>query len=418
MRSNSNKSQFTQFQKGVTMKTFTFFAVLAVALVAVFATTVQAAVGSYPYSYGWAGAPSYTGDGNWSSWVNGGNNWALSPTGGNNDNLECVWLSAFKNTGNSSQLRLAVNLTGKTLDGTELFSFYITRVTTGGGNATINLRYSLNGGTSWVTFTNGSFSLNTKVPTAGTYELASVNFPTGTTLDNNANAMVCVEVIPLSNGSKFDDILVDDGAIEGGALPIQLASFTGTVVNGNNVQLDWMTVTEVNNYGFFVQRRLQGDPNFTEIPNSFVPGHGTTLEPQYYSWTHQTVAPGSYEYRLRQVDLNGAQSFTQPVPIVIESPTGVGNGSTVPAVFKLEQNYPNPFNPSTKISFSLAEPNFTTLKLYNLLGQEVATLFNGMADAGRAYVINLDASNLGNGVYFYRLESGSKVDVRKMTLLK
>ena len=87
-------------------------------------------------------------------------------------------------------------------------------------------------------------------------------------------------------------------------------------------------------------------------------------------------------------------------------------------MFKLNQNYPNPFNPTTNVAFSLSAANFTTLKVYNILGQEVATLFSGMADGGRMYVVNFDASQLGNGVYFYRLASGSQVDVRKMTLLK
>jgi hypothetical protein len=201
------------------------------------------------------------------------------------------------------------------------------------------------------------------------------------------------------------------------ALPITLVSFTGSVVNTNDVQLEWMTVSEINNLGFYVERRLHGEATFTELPNSFVPGAGTTIEPQFYTWTDVNVAAGTYEYRLRQVDLSGSSSHTYAVEVIVSGPLSVG-GEAVPAVFTLNQNYPNPFNPSTKISFSLAEANFTTVKVYNVLGQQVATLFSGMADAGRAYVVNFNASTLGNGIYFYRLESGSKVDVKKMTLLK
>jgi hypothetical protein len=90
----------------------------------------------------------------------------------------------------------------------------------------------------------------------------------------------------------------------------------------------------------------------------------------------------------------------------------------VPAVFKLNQNYPNPFNPATKISFSLANAGYTTLKIYNIVGKEVATLFAGNAEAGKRYVVNFDAKNLPSGMYFSKLVSGNSVEVRKMVLMK
>jgi hypothetical protein len=82
------------------------------------------------------------------------------------------------------------------------------------------------------------------------------------------------------------------------------------------------------------------------------------------------------------------------------------------------QNYPNPFNPSTKISFTVDEAAFTTLKVYNILGQEITTLFEGIAEPGPVHIVSFEGRNLANGAYIYRLESGSKVEVKKMILLK
>jgi hypothetical protein len=191
----------------------------------------------------------------------------------------------------------------------------------------------------------------------------------------------------------------------GGALPIQLASFVGSYV-GNYAKLEWSTISEVNNYGFNVQR-LNGN-EFVTI--GFVAGKGTTLEPQSYSYLDVNAGTS---YRLEQIDNNGLKNYFGPVML---NPNSVDNN--VPAVFKLNQNYPNPFNPATKISFSLANAGYTTLKVYNIVGSEIATLFTGNAEAGRLYTINFDAKNLTSGLYFTKLLSGNSVEIRKMTLIK
>lgn len=97
--------------------------------------------------------------------------------------------------------------------------------------------------------------------------------------------------------------------------------------------------------------------------------------------------------------------------------TAVEDSKLLPDNFALEQNFPNPFNPSTTIKFSLPADNFVTLKVYNLLGQEVATLVNENKVAGN-YNINFNASNLSSGVYLYRIDSGNFTSVKKLTLLK
>jgi hypothetical protein len=198
------------------------------------------------------------------------------------------------------------------------------------------------------------------------------------------------------------------GVFSSSPVPVELTSFTADVTE-TNVTLKWSTATETNNQGFEVQRSKSGS-EFETV--GFVNGNGTTTEMQYYSYTDAGLVAGTYNYRLKQVDYDG--SFEYFDAIVVE----VG----VPDVFALNQNYPNPFNPSTRIDFSLASDSKVTLKIYDLLGQEVATLLNSNLVAGVHYV-NFDAAGVNSGVYFYRIEAtgvngNNFVDVKKMILTK
>jgi hypothetical protein len=97
--------------------------------------------------------------------------------------------------------------------------------------------------------------------------------------------------------------------------------------------------------------------------------------------------------------------------------TAVGSKQEFPLSFRLFQNYPNPLNPSTTISYDLPTRSVVTLKIFNVLGQEVATLVNGEVQAGR-HQVQWDARRLSSGVYFYRLQAGKFVENKKMTLLR
>jgi hypothetical protein len=97
--------------------------------------------------------------------------------------------------------------------------------------------------------------------------------------------------------------------------------------------------------------------------------------------------------------------------------TNVKDQNFIPAEFRLEQNYPNPFNPSTVIKFAVSEKSMTTLKVYDIIGREIATLINEERDAGW-YEQSFDASALSSGIYIYRLTAGSKVFSKKMMLIK
>ncbi|MBK6771859.1 MAG: T9SS type A sorting domain-containing protein [Ignavibacteria bacterium] len=89
----------------------------------------------------------------------------------------------------------------------------------------------------------------------------------------------------------------------------------------------------------------------------------------------------------------------------------------IPGNYKLYQNYPNPFNPSTKIKYDIKIDGLVTLKVYNILGMEVASLVNEVKQAGR-YEAEFNGSNLGSGVYYYRLQAGDFSETKRMLLLK
>jgi hypothetical protein len=211
-------------------------------------------------------------------------------------------------------------------------------------------------------------------------------------------------------------LLMDDISIaDDGVLPIQLAYLNAQMsTNGRSVLVNWGTLTEINNYGFWVQKSQNDQLHYQTIENSFVAGHGTTNEPQHYSFTENVASSGTWYYRLKQQDLDNTIHYTEGVRL--EVLTSVKE--LAPKEFALMQNYPNPFNPSTEIKFSVELSGLTTLRIFNVLGQEVATLFNDVAEAGYYYKVNLDASSLGSGMYFYTLQSGQQKDIKKMLLLK
>jgi hypothetical protein len=200
-------------------------------------------------------------------------------------------------------------------------------------------------------------------------------------------------------------------------LPIQLASFNALVTNRNDVRLNWQTLTETNNYGFYVQQRSSSSIDFFDVPNSFVQGHGTTVEPHDYNWIHHGVLPGTYYYRLKQVDLDGTIHFSEGRQVEVLSPTGATETYT-PSAFNLAQNYPNPFNPSTQIQFTVEASGYTTLSVFDILGKEVKSLYADIAEPGKLYSVSFDASGITNGTYFYKLVNGNKTSIKNMLLLK
>ena len=186
-------------------------------------------------------------------------------------------------------------------------------------------------------------------------------------------------------------------------VPVELTSFTAAVVDGS-VLLNWTTATETNNRGFEVEKQ-SGNSNWESI--GFVTGKGTTTEPQSYSFTDNNVANGRYTYRLKQIDFDGSFNNSKEIEVQINTPVE----------FSLSQNYPNPFNPATKINYSVPKDGYVKISVYNVIGQEVAELVNGMVKAG-THEVNFDASGLTSGIYFYKIEANGFSNIKKMTLLR
>ncbi len=138
---------------------------------------------------------------------------------------------------------------------------------------------------------------------------------------------------------------------------MSLVSFSAST-DKNDVILTWFTATETNNRGFEVQRKTTGE--YESI--AFVEGNGTTTEIQNYLFRDKNLLSGTYTYRLKQMDFDGSFAYSDEVEIDIQQPD----------VFYLGQNYPNPFNPSTVIKYSVPADGNVSLKVYDVLGNEVS----------------------------------------------
>lgn len=203
-------------------------------------------------------------------------------------------------------------------------------------------------------------------------------------------------------------------------LPVTFGSFTATLNStGNGVKLEWSTLTEKNNYGFYIQRKKDTDTDFRTINYDVIPGApANTLEPQYYTFVDTTIVEsGVYEYRILQVDNDSLQYYSSPV-LISFTPTSVLENSAFPLGYKLSQNYPNPFNPVTNIQFHVPEYCFVSLRVFDVFGKEVQTLINGYVQPGY-HRVEFDASHLASGIYYYQLKTlKSNRLMGKMILLK
>jgi hypothetical protein len=184
-------------------------------------------------------------------------------------------------------------------------------------------------------------------------------------------------------------------------IPVELTSFSASVV-GEGIKLDWSTATETNNRGFEIQR---GTNNRDLTTIGFVKGIGTTTEKQNYSYTDTDEQLGAVYYRLKQIDFSGSYEFSKVVEV------------TRVVSYALSQNYPNPFNPTTTITYSIPQNSVVTLKVYDVLGSEVAELVNGQVEAG-IHKVNFNAYDLNSGIYFYTIKAGNFSETKKLMLVK
>jgi len=232
------------------------------------------------------------------------------------------------------------------------------------------------------------------------------------------NSSLLIQFRLRSDGSIHKDgWYIDDIAIYYyGVVPVELVSFSGSG-SGNNVILNWITASELNNRGFEIERlqnyKITG---LKDLPTGqagwktigFVEGYGTTTTVNSYSFIDNVTTNGIYSYRLKQIDFDGTFSYSNEIEVDL-----IGLNE-----YSLLQNFPNPFNPKTVIGYQLPVIGNVILKVYDVLGNQIATLVDEVKEAGN-HEVEFDATILPSGVYYYRLQAGKDfVQTRKMLLLK
>jgi hypothetical protein len=193
-------------------------------------------------------------------------------------------------------------------------------------------------------------------------------------------------------------------------VPVELTSFDASIA-GNSVSLQWRTVSEINNKGFEVERKLnEGSKNLDNGWSNigYITGKGTTTEMTNYFFRDLNLNAGKYDYRIKQIDFDGSFQYYNLVKSI-----EIG----LPDRIELSQNYPNPFNPSTTINFNIKEKSSVKMTLMNIIGEEVAILLNEEKVPG-FYQLEFDAATLPSGIYFYRLQTEHFQETKKMILMK
>ena len=218
--------------------------------------------------------------------------------------------------------------------------------------------------------------------------------------------MKIITIITLFYLSKSLFAGIGVGTSAPGALPVELNSFSA-IIKDNSILLYWTTETEVNNYGFYIERASLTSPDIIWETVGFIKGSGNSNSPKEYSFLDTPNGGTQFQYRLRQIDNDGKYRVSDILNVDLNKLIQ----------FNLNQNFPNPFNPSTVISYSLPVSSEVTLSVYNMLGELIATLVNSYQEAG-FYSINFNATGISTGVYFYKMQAQNFIMTNKMLFLK
>jgi len=214
------------------------------------------------------------------------------------------------------------------------------------------------------------------------------------------NQNIHIEVVPANTSYCFK--VLNDGStypwLGGTPLAVHLSAFTASVAEDNAIRLRWRTESEEDTYLWEIERSVNADENYAQIGT--LPGQGTTSQPHDYEYAdREELEAGTYWYRLCEVELSGKRSYYGPVSLEYY-PGGRSE-------FALWAARPNPFSQITTISYQIAKGGPASLKIYNVLGQEVRTLAEGEHKAGRHQAVwdgrDGRGRKVSSGVYFYRL---------------
>ncbi len=204
-----------------------------------------------------------------------------------------------------------------------------------------------------------------------------------------------------------------DNRFSDDTLPVELIYFEAQILS-SFVFLRWGTATEINNYGFNVER---ADTSLIFLYLGFVPGHGTSYSPKHYTFYDSTLTSGGiYYYRLKQIDTDGHFKYSDTISVNF-STVNVPDVNNNDHSFKLYQNFPNPFNSETIIQFEIPNTEYAQLDIFNLLGEKVSTPLSEILNQ-EIYNYVLKSGNLSSGVFIYQLKFGKLILSKKFTLVK
>ena len=207
--------------------------------------------------------------------------------------------------------------------------------------------------------------------------------------------------IEVTSSDSFEPIVLDNVRVDHN-LPVELVAFDAQV-SGRDVLLRWETASETNNAGFEVQ--MQNGENWDVL--GWVEGHGTTTQAQQYSYSTDLL-PGTYSFRLKQIDYDGQFEYFGGVEATVGTPS----------THLLSAVYPNPFNPQASFDLAVAQTQHVSVELYNVLGQRLATLFNATMEADANQTFTIDGAGLATGQYVVRVAGERFAESRTVTLLK
>jgi hypothetical protein len=239
-------------------------------------------------------------------------------------------------------------------------------------------------------------------PRSGTFSALPTSVDDGSTTGDPTDDAVVGETESQIAGGELVLASTDD------ALPVELADFS-VVTNGSTAQLEWTTASETNNAGFEIQHRPPQASQYREsgFMESKAPG-GTSTEPHTYRYAVKDLSSGTHRFRLRQVDIDGETSLSEPIRAEVR----------VERTLTLSSARPNPVRRASRSTFTVRKDGAATVALYNVLGQKVRTLFERSVVPGRTYEVRLSGQSLPSGTYFLQLAAPSGTKTRQVAIVK
>ena len=226
---------------------------------------------------------------------------------------------------------------------------------------------------------------------------------------------------PFLSTGKAGGLTITDVSARGDTIAFTLGKPVSAAVDslkavkqGDSVIVTFKTRMQYNLKYLEIQRANADTGYYGTISGSQMSGKGRSDSAAYYRWVDRGNS-GEMWYRVAKTDSSDVTTYSRQTKLIV--PVAVA-ADEVPTGYTLSQNYPNPFNPTTTINFSVEKNTRASLRVYDILGRHVTTLFEGVAESGQMYRITFEGKHLASGVYHYVLQSEGRRDVRRMILLR